>query len=149
MPNIRFANILLGLVCLGLSTDVLSEHFRIEDEATQLLELGGVERITVRCYCYSEITLKRSLQGPSMLKFIGTLESVGYHGDSEPPKTIERSLMVFDVVAKGGGITIESREWTLMHTAFMIKRLEVVVPPGVELQTDSISFQDLEGRQRR
>ena len=146
MQKIGTAILAIAVVCIGFTTEVRSEDYLIEEESTQSLELRGANSITVRCYCYSEILLRRSLRDPPMLKVTATLESVGYHGPSERPKGIEKSLMVFEVLSKGDEVVVESKERTHMHTAFLIKKLELVLPPGVELHTESIPFQELEGR---
>lgn len=143
---LSFALVSLSVVPVQAQTD---DDFSITGETVQRVALDRATRVVVRCFCVNRNVRTEAGTTDTVLRIAVDYGSVGYHGDQQKPRQIDDRRMQFASSRDGDTLVLESREWTMIHHAFVVRSVDVIVPEGVDVRFEPIDRNALEGRRPR
>ena len=138
--------ILVTGLSYGCATFNSSDDFSVSGSIAQSIPIKTNQTVTIKCFCRNRTIKTNEIGNTLELSVTGTHSSVGYHGEQEKPEFIAEGLLRFVEKQTTGGLTLESREYTYIHHAYIIDQLEVVAPPDTEIHIRPILYDELEDR---
>lgn len=123
-----------------------NDDFSITGNTVQRVALDGATQVIVRCHCVTRAVRTEAGANAVVLRIAANYSSVGYHGRQNKPTQIDDERMRFAASRDGDALVLESHERTMMHHAFIVSRVDVVVPDGIEVRFEPIDGSALEGR---
>jgi len=123
-----------------------SDDFSVSGTITQTITIEKSRPVTIRCYCKKRTLKTNSTENTLELKITGTHGSGGYHGEQDKPETISPNLLRFVEKRTNEGLTLISHEYTYIHHAYIVNKLEISAPLGAKINIQSVSREDLVGR---
>jgi hypothetical protein len=145
-PGICFAVLLLVACRPPVIASTREDDFSVGGRLDQVAAVDGVQRIAVRCYCFKRQLREVAGSREVVLRLSANWSSVGYHGRQEKPGHIPEALMRFRETRDGGVLTLESREYTFIHHAFLPSDLVIETPAGMPVTIEPVERSELEGR---
>jgi hypothetical protein len=143
-------NSLYALTLLLLITrpavGVTPDDFSVSGRITQDISVQGTRTVVIRCFCPNREVRRDAAAKGMRLRIEGTHSSVGYHGLQEKPTRLDEDLLRFVERWDGESLTIESREYTYIHHAFILDKLDIVAPPALAVIVKPLDRNELEGR---
>lgn len=123
-----------------------TSDFFVRDEHIQQVDLADIDKLILRCHCSGALKFGTTQIDAAQHNITGTYSSVGYHGDQEKPVSISDQLLAFKETRYGTTLILESQEYTFIHHAFLIEKLEIQMPRNVNFQFDVLNYEELVGR---
>ncbi|HVJ61593.1 MAG TPA: hypothetical protein VM555_02640 [Tahibacter sp.] len=124
----------------------VSNDFAVSTTITQEVALDGRHMIVVQCFCPNVEVRRDTKLVSARLTIFGHYDSVGYHGEQEPPKSIPYEQLAFVERRDPESVTLVSRERSFMHHASTVRKLTIDAPPGIGVRFDSLQWHQLEER---
>lgn len=144
--SISFKCLLVFILALIYSIPAHSSDYSVTSRLEQIIDAQAIDTIHIHCYCRSGFVRRTSTNNEFMLKVIGTMDSVGYHGSQSIPKEVPKELLSFKETRNSSFLKLASREFTFIHHAYMIDSLEIIVPDKTKVILLRLDRRELEGR---
>ena len=147
---VRASGLVAVLIAASFGAAANPTDFSLRFNATQTVELGDDQDVTVRCFCPSLDIQERAVAAgnPMQIHMTGTYSSVGYHrARDRPPEAVPDHLQRFTVTSGGDGLILESQEFRHIHHLFVLDTVEVDVPDGVRVLVVKYSRYELDLRE--
>jgi len=151
--RIRYSAFLFAVVFAVLAAGCmrhLRSHSRdssTSSSTTQLVELPAGAAITIQCYCREHrVSTAGAIAGKASLT-LSASASAGHHGHKGGATSNAEQRMHFFVVPRAdGGLLLQSHEYADDNHVFVLDKVDVVVPEGVQVTFDPIDWNALHGR---
>ncbi len=140
-------NRLLTLLILLLAISCNGQDYSVTDSLTQKIETNRAKFIMIECYCNNGVDIEKTKNQFVTIDVKGNLSSQGYHGEQTTPKEIGKETLSFKVAENNDTLRIISREWTVIHHAYLIEELKISIPDEMNYQIKKILGNELEGRE--
>jgi hypothetical protein len=139
-------SIAIVILCNPGCVTTRSSDFKVTSKFVQHIPVPSSHKVVVSCYCSNRTSAESDTVRDIELHFVGSLSSVGYHGNQKSPTAVPIDLMQFKVSEQPDELKVESKEFTYIHHAFFLNNLEVLYPPGVTVSFEPVPSSALEGR---
>tara|TARA_A100000171_G_scaffold31934_1_gene30334 strand:+ start:45 stop:476 length:432 start_codon:yes stop_codon:yes gene_type:complete len=140
-------NKLFTLLAFLLSASCNGQDYSITDSLTQKIETGTAKFLLIECYCNNGIQIEKTENQLIKIDVKGNLSSEGYHGKQTIPTKIDKETLLFKVEENSDTLRIISKEWTVIHHAYLIEKLKISIPHEMKYEIRKVLGNDLEGRE--
>ncbi len=134
--------------CVGGAAAGEANFHNAKNSLKQRVALTGYRSVNVVCYCET-YSVRRDDNATSLqLEVFGSYSIAGYHGSKESAglRPLDPQQLRFSESKTIESITLTSSEWSFIHHAVLIEKLEIVAPPGILVGVRQLSIDDLPRR---
>ena len=146
MRKLIFTFMLFIVSSISISESI---SYLSSDTYKQKVSTKDISSITIQCYCSTYSVVRKYDTKDLTLNIWGTFSIGGYQGFVEDAGAapLKPEQLSFAVSNDNGSLTLSSPEWSQIHHALLIDKLEVHAPlGGMHIKVEQLKYTDLEGR---
>ena len=122
------------------------DDYLIKGKHREVIKLGDVREVVVKCFCPNFSIERHDNSAELVVSTKSEQGSTGYHGEQTKPASMAKSVLTFEASRSGEKLTLESREYLVMHHFGYLKDVVIIAPHDVKIRYENIGNAELRDR---